>query len=944
MGIVSGRGLDGQRGDLLSRRFLACRDIWHHRILRFTCLVVFFSLGGSVAPATASDPFDLASINLHPVYFSPSNSRPAATLHAVATSGNPSAPISIAVGDGGTILRSTDGGQTWNPMDRMTPLAESPADNASTLRFGAKRPTRRFTAIALWHFYDVAWLSSLDVIIVGGAFEPVTGISRGVCLVSDDAGETWSMGNAHELPRLKRIIRPSGRPVGTVEAVGDASEASGMSRFLSYDAGRSWVEANTVVDESRERLHHEGRGDWSTVNRRGIVSSSTANGLIRVGQYGQIAVRSNGQWQTVRGDGRHAAVAIVAASPRSVVWSLAGRESLHENRRVVLALSDPTAAERTAQRVADAAKLIGVSVCDHLHGTDPSKLQQWLVKHRPAVVVLDNALDDAQHRSWVDAIARTRQASSAGNVYPQRVLIYHAAHEDTSKTRHPSIWKRSSVLRADALLTGPATLAGDFVADASMIAAAGCPTPASVEVATLDDLSGTVRRDIALTSGLTLREGQTRIGEEVYVAANRRLQIATARATQTANLQNQLAALIERGSRQDESTISAMIQGVLAVTAPEDRTRLLWGQLTQIMRARNVTDAARRPGFATVRNVLLKQLGEHASPASIRRWADWTRAAVAMPLRPIAANDIPELAQAPTKDPHYETSNPTSNPTSNAVSTAMSHAGARSRALSPFQVKPVGRIAPNERVTPAGYETSSGLSSLKSVAPTTILIPQTKSTVWQSTRGLHGSLVSPMPGPRSSDRSPTETTQRINWDFHPVVMAGRKIDLADRSYDRPQVPSTAQRPMLDGDFSDTCWRDGLVVRDDDRVTTITRDTEYWYFAIAHPQSAGVLLQLDCEGNYVSPVEFQIDPSGHRRVTSDTGRLRDPRWYVASDSTSMSNATQNNHQRTEIAISRSDLPGPIYRVAVKTVAPNRPRVWQAMPDPRDWLSVMPNGLE
>ncbi|TWU03163.1 DOMON domain-containing protein [Neorhodopirellula pilleata] len=926
MGTFLAGDLGGPGGDVVTRGFFSSG--WFLALLGI--FVLGISVGGSVLSAANPDPFDLASINLQPIYLSSSNCRPAATLHAVATSRDPSAAVSIAVGDGGTILRSTDGGQTWNPIDRMTPLAETPGEHAGQLpfgarqpqRFGAKQPTRRFSAIPLWHFYDVAWLSSLDVMIVGGAFEPVTGISRGVCLISDDAGETWSMGNAHELPRLKKIIRQPGQPVGTVEAIGDASEASGIDRFLSYDAGRNWVEANTSGPE--------------------LPVSDEAEGPIRVGQYGHISIHGQGQhrqgqhrqgqWQTVRGSGRHAAVAIVAASPYSVVWSLVGRESLHENRRVVMALADHSSDARAADRVADAAKLIGVGVCDHLRSADSAEAHQWLVRHRPAVVVLDDKLPDDQYQAWMAAIERTRQASSSESVFPQRVLVSRISSGDPSTSRHPSIWKRSSVLRADALLTGPGTLAGDFAIDAWTIAAPGCPTPASVEVATLDDVSGTVRRDIALTAGLALDEGQTRIDDEVYVAANRRLQIATARISQTANLQNQLSALIERGSKQDQSAINTLIQNALAVTASEDRTRLLWGQMTQVMRIRNATDVGELPGFSAVRDGLLEQLSQHASPASVRRWADWMREMFATPLQPIAAAEIPKLTRVPDTN----------------TEPAATRVASSSRLLSPFQIAPVG------------YDSPSESSSLNSVSPTSILVPQTKPTVWQSSRGIHGSLVSPKSispssdHPQSSDSAPPQIIQRVNWDFHPVVMAGRNIDLADQnvaaartsgepsSSGSPFVPISAHRPILDGEFDDVCWRNGLVLRDDRQVAKIARDAEYWYFAITRPPSTGIRLQLDCEGNYVKPIEFQVDPSGNRRVTSENGRVRDARWYVASSSSATGNGLPARDQRTEIAINRSDLPARVHRIAVESAAPSKPPIWRAMPDPKRWLPVTPNG--
>jgi len=170
---------------------------------------------------------DAGENNSMPAYTDSGNLRADASLAAVAFT---DANLGIACGDHGTVLRTNDGGRRW-----------------AIVPSGVDCPLE-----------DILWLSPRHVVIVGGSYDPITQISRGVILQSDDAGNTWRRGDDEELPRLRRLERQSG---GTLVAVGDWSHSLLTNRLESHNGGRSWDAATAVsiaaaAASTRERLQH----------------------------------------------------------------------------------------------------------------------------------------------------------------------------------------------------------------------------------------------------------------------------------------------------------------------------------------------------------------------------------------------------------------------------------------------------------------------------------------------------------------------------------------------------------------------------------------------------------------------------------------------------------------------------------------------------------------
>ena len=141
-----------------------------------------------------------------PTYADAHRLREDAALRAVAFA---DANNGIACGERGTILRTRDGGQTWQS-------SESGVD---------------------CRLDDIVWVHGQRAVIVGGAYDRITGISRGVVLYSEDAGQHWQRADDRELPRLRSIRVDDTQ---SLVAWGDWSHTLLTRRLVSHDGGRSW--------------------------------------------------------------------------------------------------------------------------------------------------------------------------------------------------------------------------------------------------------------------------------------------------------------------------------------------------------------------------------------------------------------------------------------------------------------------------------------------------------------------------------------------------------------------------------------------------------------------------------------------------------------------------------------------------------------------------------
>lgn len=109
-----------------------------------------------------------------PHYGASSSLREDATLRSVAFV---TPETGLACGDRGTILRTVDGGTSWQLMNS-----------------GVDCPLS-----------SVVWIDTNNAVAAGGNYDRITGISRGAVLLSQDGGQSWQRADDEELTRFHKL-------------------------------------------------------------------------------------------------------------------------------------------------------------------------------------------------------------------------------------------------------------------------------------------------------------------------------------------------------------------------------------------------------------------------------------------------------------------------------------------------------------------------------------------------------------------------------------------------------------------------------------------------------------------------------------------------------------------------------------------------------------------
>ena len=162
-----------------------------------------------------------------------------ATLHAVQFV---DADYGWAVGDRGTLLRTTDGGRRW----------------------------QRITLPVSCSFYDLSFIDKERGWIVGGRVTGYTHRSVGVVLQTEDGGKTWQQANKGEIARLRQVQFFSRR---RGYAVGDSTPLNPSGLYETTDGGRGW---NPLV--SSEPISWKS-ASFTSDGTSGILASS--RGMVR---------------------------------------------------------------------------------------------------------------------------------------------------------------------------------------------------------------------------------------------------------------------------------------------------------------------------------------------------------------------------------------------------------------------------------------------------------------------------------------------------------------------------------------------------------------------------------------------------------------------------------------------------------------------------------------
>jgi len=771
----------------------------------------------------------------------------------------------LAVGDHGSIVRSGDGGRSWEPV-------------TSGVRCSLR---------------DVIWLNAKQAVAVGGGFEPVTGISRGVVLVSRDAGRTWNQVAGQDLPLLLSLRvafdGSGGRP--TITAFGLSDPVSGAERFESNDGGRNWQ----AVSDSRDRAALG--DDESTRQPKSALSWQQSLQVTEVvggralqrcldridetrwvccGDHGTVFRSEDGgqSWRQVRGNRPGSGVLVIAARPRHLPWSLIGRESLEQRLRsqVLLLDCDPRDLAPLQQAAIQlAAAALDAPVAAEAAPSEPL-LKRSLSIVRPPILVLDAKLDE--------------QLKST--------LLHHAVAGGTEKVVEYSQNRRGeSLLHDNAMLPGIGMFAGDLRDDCRLLL--GWMEPATAEVKETpasDGISLTTR----FTSGSQSKYGDTlavgvsirphhRLAPRDNPATSRRLQVLRGRLKQQRSIDQLLRNTASNAPQtMDEKQFSETLKLLLDRTSREDRFRTAFQMLQQTR-------------HHPLRHLVYLEIAQRFGDASAGRLAEWHGRARKTSLE---WNHIAAAAQGTLVSPFQIKPAITDTPLGGVV-----------QASAALPVEDAGVAAP----TAGGGRPASDSGDLAwQVHPVRLLMEDA-----QKRRELKAEAE-----PAAADDS--------SWSADLQRVAGQPTEwsalLRERS---PQVTVAAradQPPLLDGVLSEGFWTAPAITRTKHPVRIRAAwDDRFVYLAVQAPRRAietrdraddlgrrdadltdddRIVLGLDLDRDLLTALNLAFTPDGRTHDDLDGDPSWDPSWYIAS-------TASGDTLTSEIAIERSGLNIDLRRV-------------------------------
>ncbi len=522
----------------------------------------------------------------------------------------------VAVGDHGAILMTHDGGRTW----------DAPPQNPQA---SGRRVECQLS--------DAAWISRRRIIAVGGGVDAVTGISRGVVLISHDAGESWSESQGSDFPCFRSLIQqtrfqPANSRAGSpknIIACSDVDPVSGATYFESSDGGIHWQSlpdellGQTLGSDTHVPPHHDpltalSASQWSKATSKPFAVRTSCRlkdqTILCGGDHGLI-LRSEDQgrtWETVHGGQATCAVLVIASSPQTMPWSLIGRESLEHRLRVNVVIAS---LQNTASRFAveQAAMCLGAVATDwcidqQTQSTPTESLRGWIDTHRAKVVAID---------SEFPSDVKTDLMQHAVSQGAQRVIEY-------SRTQ-----RGESLLHRSAMLPGSGVLAGDFDADSVLLAgdATISPDNASHDDASHDDAprgdgifvqskyhAGSHRaRGVMMADGVMIPPSG-RLPARSSKVSRRRLQVVQGRLKQDAAIEE----LIQAHGKSNAEKLAVSVDALLDQTSRVDQFRLAWSIATKIASRQDASVvwravAKRFPNSSASRMLLLHAGARQAS-------------------------------------------------------------------------------------------------------------------------------------------------------------------------------------------------------------------------------------------------------------------------------------------------------------------------------------------
>ena len=830
----------------------------------------------TIAGATGQEPF--------PNYSDVRTLREDATLRSVAFADQ---EVGVACGDRGTILRTFNGGISWQPIDSRV---ECQLDR-------------------------VLWIDQQRVVVVGGSYDKVTQLSRGVVLFSNDGGKRWQRAEDQELPRFENLSLESD---GSLTADCEWSHSLLTTRLVSHDAGQTWNDASVSAPSSRSEIKRNEPTiaelmQWAKAIQIPVVIRDACRirdtTFCAVGDHGVILLSQDqgDSWETVRGEKRQTAVLMVSNSPESVAWSMLGSEALESRNRVSLLLDqtpEGTVSTREQLRLANqVAVMLGGTGADRFvaHENDPFHVaSSWITLHQPTCLVLDETLPQSTHDAFF------RAATSLG---VRRVAVYgFQGHGSTA-------------LHRDALLPKCGVLASDLHADAMHFLNPHEVSLSSISLRYPYDVAPTNRRGASITSGLRQLEGQSLSGAPAAVSRHQ-LQIVQARLQQTKRIES----IIAKSDNAEEFAES--LDKMLEQTAKADQFRVAWSIL-------QATRPDRLVRTSTFHDVALDQIATRFPNSSAGRWAALRREAIRYSLewqrlRSSLAESLAQLKAAPV---------------------------AEAVAVSPFQVdanavQQVSGVAPLVVPKPETHH----VSNLKGDAAVEVEVD----LPWEFHPLV---LVAREAARRRSDDGQLQVAGAESANLTRLAQSTAS-GWSSLLRDDPQT-LVAHRahmpPKLDGIFTDECWQSGIpaTTHSTPRVR-VAYDEDYLYLAIecssanfrpdAQASEPGkknrdrdlsqvdrLKISIDTDRDLMTSMQLQVSAAGRTHDAIDGNPSWDPTWYRDT-------LLVEDNRTVEIAILRRDLvdlpipPGEVWFLSAKVLHAGSDQEDQLMPRPEDWYRV------
>ena len=169
-----------------------------------------------------------------------------------------------AVGEHGTILRTNNGGATWNNTANLQTVTDRDLNLQGDLKrvfetlennLGqAAAPQTRAVATGInFRFESVHFSDAKNGIVVGGYDVPYLDRSRAIVMRTLDGGTSWKVIGGLVIPRLAKVRMDN---EASIWAVGDASNLNPAGIYSSSDGGASWSNqsnklAGSFVDAAR---------------------------------------------------------------------------------------------------------------------------------------------------------------------------------------------------------------------------------------------------------------------------------------------------------------------------------------------------------------------------------------------------------------------------------------------------------------------------------------------------------------------------------------------------------------------------------------------------------------------------------------------------------------------------------------------------------------------